>query len=135
MKTGLMLASAVVTASLVISGLGARPVVAEQMQPIAVMKPGTGAGFDIGAKHAVGHYRVVAGACNLTVVVGDRAQDEGALPAAGQRFNMALLPGRSAKVDTAEGKSLEFVCGAAAQAMTVRMIERVADVPASTTRR
>jgi hypothetical protein len=42
------------------------------------------------------------------------------------RFEAAIDPTKSARFDTAGGKSLEFTCQAGAQAMSVRVLDRLA---------
>lgn len=89
-----------------------------------VLKPANGMSFDIGAKRAVTYFRPDAGACNVTVLVAPQMNDDGALPEAGSRMTMLVLPGKPARVDAADGKSVELGCGFGAREMTVRAVDR-----------
>lgn len=90
------------------------------------MVPVKGISFDIGSKRAVTYFKPTAGICNLTVMLADRSADEAAVQGAGSRVQMQVLPGKAARVDTADGKALEFGCKLGATAMTVKALEQVA---------
>lgn len=92
-----------------------------------VVKPLAGLSFDIGSKQAVGYYEVQDGACNLTLLVGDAALDaDGAAKSIPARFSSLIQAGRSAGIDTGEGKRVEFLCSAGAQTLLTRVVEQVA---------
>ena len=92
---------------------------------VAVMAPVKGVSFDVGSKRAVTYYKPAGGICNLTLLLAERAGDD-VVPASASRFTLPVLPGKSARVDTAEGKSLEFGCKVGATAMSVTTLDRVA---------
>jgi hypothetical protein len=86
--------------------------------------------FDVGRKHVISYFLSKNGLCDLTVLVTDRSDevfsgDE--IPALNTvRFKATIGGGKSAHVDTAEGKSLEYACAVGAQAMSVRQVNQVA---------
>jgi hypothetical protein len=90
------------------------------------LAPLKGIGFDVGAKHAVGYFLSQNGACAVTLVVADAMTDENVAPQAGARVSVSVADGKSVRLDTAAGKSLEFACTASATAMTVRPVEQMA---------
>lgn len=100
------------------------------------LKPIRGQSFDVGNKRAVTYFKAADGICNLTLLMSDRLGDDGAIPAtAASRVNVAVAPGKTARIDTAEGKSLEFRCTAGAKVMTVKPLEQVAWTPRTETPR
>ncbi|MGI9402899.1 MAG: hypothetical protein ACR2OF_00110 [Hyphomicrobium sp.] len=94
------------------------------------MKPLYAVSFDVGRKHVLSYFLSKNGLCDLTTLLTDRPDEavEGdeipALKTA--RFNATIDAGKSAHYDTAEGKSLEYVCATDAQAMSVRQVNQVA---------
>lgn len=97
------------------------------------MKPAKGLSFDVGAKRAVTYFKSAGGICNLTLLMSDRVDDSGVVPtAAASRVTVPVLPGKAARIDTAEGKSLEFQCVTGGQQMTVKALEQVAWTPRET---
>ena len=98
-----------------------------------LMKPAKGLSFDVGAKRAVTYYQPAGGICNLTLLMSDKIGEEGSVPAAAaSRVTVPVLPGKAARIDTAEGKSLEFQCVTGGQSMTVKALEQVAWTPRTT---
>ncbi len=95
-----------------------------------VLAPGKGVSFEVGSKHAVSYFLTKAGSCNLTVLMAESNEID-AVKGAAMRFAVAVSPARPARIDTAEGKTLEFTCGPAASAMTVKVLDQVAYVPRS----
>jgi len=94
------------------------------------MKPLYAVSFDVGRKHVLGYFLSKNGQCDLTILVTDRP-DEAAegdeIPTlTTARFHAAIDGGKSAQLDTAEGKSLEYVCARDAQAIRVREVNQVA---------
>lgn len=89
------------------------------------MTPRHGISFDIGSKRAVSYYLGEGGICNLTVLMADsNSLDE--VKGAATRVNIPVIPTRKARIDTAEGKTLEFKCAPSASAMSVRVLDQVA---------
>lgn len=93
-----------------------------------VVRPKAGLSFAVGSKHAVGYFVAEQGGCNLTLLVadsGDQVADSprGDAPA---RFNTLIGAGRTARIDTADGPSVEFFCSTGASWLTSRIMDRVA---------
>ena len=68
---------------------------------VAVMAPVKGVSFDVGSKRAVTYYKPAGGICNLTLLLAERAGDD-VVPASASRVTVPVLPGKSARFDTAE---------------------------------
>ena len=85
--------------------------------------------FDVGRKHVLSYFLSKNGLCDLTILVTDRPGElaEGdEIPAlATERFHTAVDGGKSAQLDTAAGKSLEYVCATDAQAMSVKQVNQI----------
>jgi hypothetical protein len=94
------------------------------------MKPLHVINFDVGRKHVLSYFLRKEGLCELTMMVTDRpdeASDGDEIPTlATARFKAAIDGGKTARLDTADGKSLEYACVTGAQAMRVRELDRVA---------
>ncbi len=93
-----------------------------------VVRPMAGLSFDIGSKKAVGYFLAESAGCNLTLLVGDSGNDasegkKGTVPA---RFNTLVAAGRTARIDSGEGTSVEFFCSTGANWLTTRVMEQVA---------
>ena len=65
-------------------------------------------------------------------MVGDAFIGTDVADAAAVRFQVALAVGAIARMDTAEGSSLEFVCRERAQVLTVRTGSRPLTYPSGT---
>jgi hypothetical protein len=90
------------------------------------VKPLQGVSFDIGTKHAVSYFLSESGQCRLTVLIADAMKGDEVPTDAPVRFDVAVDGGKDARLDTAEGKSLQFTCAPDSQAMIVDEIEQVA---------
>jgi len=94
------------------------------------MKPLYAVSFHVGRKHVLSYFLSKNSQCDLTILLTDRPDEvaEGdAIPALKTaRFKAATDGGKSANLDTAEGKSLEYACATGAQAMSVREVNQVA---------
>ncbi len=94
------------------------------------MKPLYAVSFDVGRKHVLSYFLSKNGLCDLTILVTDRpdATPEGdEIPTLTTiRFKATIDGGKRVHFDTAEGKSLEYVCATDAQAMSVREVNQVA---------
>lgn len=116
--------SALAIAALAVGRAGA----AELTAP-AVLKPVKGVSFDIGSKHAMTYYKPAGGICNLTLVMAERPNEDGTVASTASRISVPVLPGKTARIDTAEGKALEFACKVGGSEMTVKSVEQVAWTP------
>jgi len=94
------------------------------------MKPLHAISFNVGRKHVLSYFLSKNGLCELTMMVTDRpdeASDGDEIPTlATARFKATIDGGKTARLDTAEGKSLEYACATNARAMRVRELDRVA---------
>ncbi|MCB1519965.1 MAG: hypothetical protein KDJ37_05240 [Hyphomicrobiaceae bacterium] len=89
------------------------------------LTPRHGVSFDVGSKRAIAYYLGKGGLCDLTVLMSDASlHDE--IKGAATRVTIPVIPTRSARIDTAEGKTLEFKCQPSASAMSVTVLEQVA---------
>ena len=96
--------------------------------PARIVKPLAGLSFPVGSKHAVGYFVPGRSGCELTLLVGESGdsvsdREKGAAPA---RLTTLVGAGRTARIDTAEGQSVEFFCSTGASFLTTRVIDRVA---------
>lgn len=97
------------------------------------MKSHRALSFDVGSKHALTYFEKVDGACSVMLLMSDRITEDSAIPtSAASRVTFSVLPSKTARVDTAEGKSLQFICVAGGDAMMVRSLEQVAWTPPTT---
>ena len=94
------------------------------------LKPITGTGvggsqqillnFKVGTKQTVSYFQNENDACKLTVMVAEAFNGVEVPNSTTVRFEVALDAGRTARMDTAEGKSLEFACQGHAEEMRVK---------------
>jgi hypothetical protein len=93
------------------------------------MKPLHAISFDVGRKHVFSYFLRKNGLCELTMMVTDRpdeASEGDEIPTlTTTRFKAVINGGKTARLDTADGKSLEYTC-TVIQLMTVRKVHRVA---------
>lgn len=81
---------------------------------------------------AVSYFQKENGRCKLTVMVADAYNGLEVPDAPAMRFEVAVGVGRTARMDTAEGKSLEFACRRRAQELNVRQGVRPSVYPPGT---
>jgi hypothetical protein len=116
-----------IPAALVTIGLGlSASVAAADGSSALTMKPKHGISFDVGTKHVIGYFLNDNNLCNLTLMVAEAFNGDDVPSETAARFEVAIDAGKTARLDTAEGKSLEFACMADAQAMSVKALEQVA---------
>ena len=124
-----IVAATAVTCVLAMANLGAVQA-GDSSQVWKPMKPLYAVSFDVGRKHVLSYFLSKNGLCDLTILVTDRPDElvEGdVIPTlTTARVKAVIDGGKSAHVDTAEGKSLEYACGTDAQAMSVREVNPVA---------
>lgn len=92
----------------------------------ASVTPARGLTLDVGSKHTVSYFIPEGGVCNLTLMIADKANEDGEGSSVGARINTGIEAGKTARIETAEGKSLEFACAAGARSMQVRTLDVVA---------
>jgi hypothetical protein len=110
------------------AGLSATPGQAGDYSAATVVKPKAGLSFPIGSKQAVGYYLAQRGGCDLTLLVGEAGESVSEAPKGGTaaRFSTLVAAGRTARIDTADGPSVEFFCSTGTSFLTARVFERVA---------
>lgn len=111
-----------------IAGLGLTGTAASaNSSPALTMKPMHGISFDVGSKRAVSYFQNDSGRCNLTLMVAEAMTGDEVPSDTAARFEVKIDAGKTERLDTAEGKSLDFACTANAQAMSVEVVDQVAD--------
>ena len=117
--TALMLAAA----SLVASASFA----AAEDATVRTVKPYQGIMLDVGSKQLGGYFSQADGRCKLNVIVADAYREDRA-PSADttMRVQMTVDVDKPARLDTAEGKLVQFDCLNGAQAMKASVLDRVA---------
>jgi hypothetical protein len=75
---------------------------------------------DLGSKAAIGYFVREAGACQVVMMIGEKADADAVSTSSAARLRVALLPGQHAGVDSEEGRSIDLTCGAAADSLIVR---------------
>jgi hypothetical protein len=90
------------------------------------MKPLHAVSLDAGSKHVVSYFLSTERQCKLTLMISNRPSNGDATPEPAARVQVAIDAGKIARVDSTEGKTLEFACRADAQGMTAAAIERTA---------
>ena len=94
------------------------------------MKPLHAISFDVGRKHVLSYFLSKNGLCELTMMVTDRpdeASEGDEMPAlTTARFKAEIDGGKTAQLNTAQGKALEYACARDAQAMGVRVVKQFA---------
>jgi hypothetical protein len=88
--------------------------------------PARGLMLDVGSKHTVSYFVPDEGKCNLTLMVGEKADANGDNSSVGARVLVSIEGGKNTRIETAEGKSLEFTCSQGAASMSVRALEVLA---------
>ena len=89
-----------------------------------MMKPTRAKSLDVGMKRVISYFISSDGVCRLTAMVADR-NDEGAVGGVTQ-LQLVVEPGKTARIGTADGNSLRFVCLGRAEAMAATVVNRVA---------
>lgn len=93
---------------------------------VTMLKPSAGVSFDIGHSHAMTYFVADKGVCNLTMVLGELMTEDLVPTSAGTRFNVTIEGGRRVRIDTPEGKSVEFTCAPGATMVNMHKLDAVA---------
>lgn len=75
--------------------------------------------YVVGSKRAVGYFQNVAGKCQLTLMIGEAVDPDIAHAPPAARMILAMLPGQSVALGSAEGESMIATCGAGADTLEV----------------
>ena len=118
------LASKIFSAALLQGVIFAGALHAEDINAVQSMKPLQGMVFNAGTKHGVGYFYSEANRCKLVLTLADEPNnDDQSFTAI--RHEATVSVGSSTRYNSTEGQALEFTCGATAQKMTLRQVERV----------
>ena len=90
------------------------------------MKPQQGVSFDIGTKRAVSYFLIDGNSCKLTLMLAEVVHGDEVNGLTATRMTVAVEVGKTAHLDAAAGKSLDFKCQAGAQAMSIEVLNRAA---------
>jgi hypothetical protein len=75
--------------------------------------------YEFGSKFTSGYFVHRSGSCQVTLMVAEKSLPEQPLPYTAARVRLHLSPGQMAGLDSEEGRSLNFTCGADASALLV----------------
>jgi hypothetical protein len=75
--------------------------------------------YVIGSKRAVGYFQTVAGKCQLTLMIGEAVDPDVAQPPSAARMILAMSPGQSLALGSAEGETMTAICGVGADTLEV----------------
>jgi len=75
--------------------------------------------YVMGSKRAVGYFQNVAGKCQLTLMIVEAVDPDVAQPPSAARMIVAILPGQSVALGSAEGELMTATCGAGADTLEV----------------
>jgi len=114
----------VLTAILSLNTIG--PVQAADAAFKRVMKPLQGISFDVGTKRAVSYFLSENGTCRLVLSLAAAPNWDEMSSLEVTRFEAALPANEETHFRSAEGKVLEFACGAGAKSMSVEVVEQIA---------
>jgi len=125
MRTGNRIVTAAVGAALCLATTVSLSAT-ETRSPVT-MKPMKAISLDVGSKHVVGYYLSGEGQCKLTLMIADAYREDAITPPSQTvRLRLMVQPGRSATVDTTDGRLLQFGCESDAQAMNASLLDQVA---------
>ena len=124
MRTGNRIVTAAVGAALCLATTVSLSAT-ETRSPVT-MKPMKAISLDVGSKHVVGYYLSGEGQCKLTLMIADSYREDAITPSQTVRLRLMVQPGRSATVDTTDGRLLQFGCESNAQAMNASLLDQVA---------
>src|ERR1043165_3172520 len=75
--------------------------------------------YVIGSKRAVGYFQTVAGKCQLTLMIAEAVDPDIAQPPSAARMILAMSPGQSLGLGSAEGETMTATCGAGGATLEV----------------
>jgi hypothetical protein len=76
--------------------------------------------YVIGSKRAVGYFQSVSGKCQLTLMIAEAVDPDVAKPPSAARMSLAMMPGQSVALGSAEGETMTATCGAGGETMEIR---------------
>jgi hypothetical protein len=75
--------------------------------------------YGFGSKFTSGYFTAQSGRCSLNLMVIEKSPQDKPLSVTAARIRLPLYPGQVAGLDSEEGESLNFTCGAGAAALLV----------------
>jgi len=93
--------------------------VSARMGGAQTFRPTQGLTYVIGSKRAVGFFQTVAGKCQLTLMIAEAVDPDVAQPPSAARMILAMSPGQSLALGSAEGETMTATCGAGADTLEV----------------
>lgn len=99
---------------------------ADDATGLKTLYPTHGISIDVGSKRVIGYYLASNDTCNLTVLMSDKQSGDDVPATSAARLKQSIAATGKARIDTAEGESLELTCQPGATAMTVRLLTQVA---------
>jgi hypothetical protein len=125
MTTGKRILTAAIGAALCLATTASLSAAGSQSP--TTIKPLKAISLDVGSKHVVGYFLNSEGQCRLTLMIADAFRDDSSDPSSqAMRLRLMVEPGRSALVDTTDGRLLQFGCEPNAQAMNATLLDQVA---------
>lgn len=94
----------------------------------ATMKPLQAASVDTGGKRVVSYFLNADGVCKLTLMIDESPRGKPEATPAISRLELSIEPGRNARFDAPDGKSMRFACLGRAQAMSITTLGHFAMV-------
>ena len=76
--------------------------------------------YVIGSKRTVGYFQSVSGKCQLTLMIAEAVDPDVAKPPSAARMSLAMMPGQSVALGSAEGETMTATCGAGGETMEIR---------------
>ena len=80
--------------------------------------------YDFGSKAMSGYFVPQGSACLVSLMISDKSDPDRLSPTTAARVRLVLEPGQIAGLDSEEGRSLNFTCGAGAKTLVVNSGER-----------
>ncbi len=102
-----------------------RAMAGKGVRPIELI-PEHGQSFDVGNQRAVSYFLSRDGICKLTLMLADHYKDDEVVPGAATRMTIDVVPGRQARIDAANGRSLGFDCQDDAARMSISEVQQIA---------
>jgi hypothetical protein len=76
--------------------------------------------YVIGSKRAIGYFHNVSGQCQLTFMIAETTDPDVAMPPSAARMSLALTPGQSVALGSAEGETMTATCGAGGDTIEIK---------------
>ena len=76
--------------------------------------------YVIGSKRAVGYFQSVSGKCQLTLMIAEAVDPDVAMPPSAARMSLALVPGQSVALGSAECETMTATCGTGGETIEIK---------------